>query len=242
MTERIDLPVLILQNMRSDGPGYLATWLKSKGIACEVRDGASGQAFPARIDDWRALAVLGGAMSANDDLPYLRQAEALILQAFEADRPVVGHCLGGQLMAKALGARIGPSPRPEIGWQPMAVADDPLARDWFDGAASHTVMHWHYESFELPPGARLLASSAACPHQAFAWGRHLAMQFHIEIDEPKLMVWLAEGDPQWAAAARDHASVQTRDAILAEAPRRMASHQLLADHIYGRWLGVGSAA
>jgi hypothetical protein len=68
------------------------------------------------------------------------------------------------------------------------------------------------------------------------------MQFHIEIDEPKLMVWLAEGDPQWAAAARDHASVQTRDAILAEAPQRMASHQRLADHIYGRWLDVGSAA
>lgn len=237
MPATADLPVLILQNMRSDGPGYLATWLRSKGIAFEVRDAASGQVFPERIDGWRALAVLGGAMSANDDLPFLRQAEALILQAFEADRPVVGHCLGGQLMARALGARIGPSPQPEIGWQPMAVADDPLARGWFGDAAAHTVMHWHYERFDLPPGATLLASSPACPHQAFAWGRHLAMQFHIEIDDAKLALWLDEGDPLWAAAARAHASVQTRDVILAQAPSRMPAHQALADRVYTRWLG-----
>lgn len=235
--DRADLPVLILQNMRSDGPAYLATWLRSKGIAFEVRDAASGQAFPQCIEGWRALAVLGGAMSANDDLPYLRQAQALILQAFEANRPVIGHCLGGQLMARALGARIGPSPRPEVGWQTMSVADDALARDWFGDAASHTVMHWHYESFDLPAGARLLASSPACPHQAFAWGRHLAMQFHIEIDVAKLALWLDEGDPLWAAAARAHDSVQARDAILAQAPSCMPAHHSLADRVYTRWLG-----
>jgi GMP synthase-like glutamine amidotransferase len=102
-------------------------------------------------------------------------------------------------------------------------------------------MHWHYESFDLPPGARLLASSAACPNQAFAWGRHLAMQFHIEIDEAKLALWLDEGDPQWAAAASRYGTVQLRDTILAEAPRRMPLHQQLADRIYARWLGIDSA-
>ncbi len=241
MPHRPDRPVLILQCMASDGPAYLATWLRRQGVAFELRDAGRGQAFPERIDDFGALAVLGGAMSANDPLPFLRQAETLILQAFEADRPVVGHCLGGQLMARALGARIVASPRPEIGWQPLRTRDDPLARAWFGDAPGHVVMHWHYEAFELPAGARLLATSAACPHQAFAWGHHLAMQFHIEIDETKLAVWLAEGDPQWAAAARAHPTVQTREGILAQAGRELAAHQRLADRIYGRWLDPEAA-
>ena len=236
MTIRIDRPVLILQHMRSDGPAYLATWLRSLDLPFEVRDAAAGQVFPDRIDDWGALAVLGGAMSANDPLPFLRQAESLILQAFDADRPVIGHCLGGQLMARALGATIGPSPKPEIGWQAMQVEDDPLAREWFGDDPAPVVMHWHYEAFGLPPGARLLASSPACPHQAFAWRRHLAMQFHIEIDEPKLHRWLDEGDPLWAPAARLHPTVQAREAILSDAVRHLGAHQRLADRIYARWL------
>jgi GMP synthase-like glutamine amidotransferase len=231
----IDQPVLILQHMRSDGPAYLATWLRAHGIPFEVRNGASGETIPPRIDDWGALAVLGGAMSANDPLPFLRQAEALILQAFEADRPVIGHCLGGQLMARALGAPVAASPQPEIGWQPMRVLDDPLARLWFGEHTQPYVMHWHYESFGLPQGARLLATSLACPHQAFAWGRHLAMQFHIEIDEAKLHRWLNEGDPLWEGA-QAHGTVQTRDAILRGAAHHLAAHQRLADRIYAQWL------
>lgn len=235
--KRPERPVLILQHMRNDGPAYLATWLRAHGVAFEVRDAASGEAFPDRIDGWGALAILGGAMSANDPLPFLRHAESLILQAFEAGRPVIGHCLGGQLMARALGATIGPSPRPEIGWQTMQVQDDPLARQWFGDDPTPVVMHWHYEAFGLPAGARLLATSAACPHQAFAWQGHLAMQFHIEIDEPKLHRWLDEGDPLWAPAASLHPTVQTRDAILDDVARHLGAHQRLADRIYARWLG-----
>lgn len=238
MTDPSLQPVLILQHMRHDGPAYLATWLRQRGLAFEVRDAGSGDSFPERMDGWGALAVLGGAMSVNDPLPFLRQAESLILQAFEADRPVIGHCLGGQLMARALGASVSASPAPEIGWQPMMVTDDPLARAWLGDTPVHTVMHWHYESFALPAGARLLATSAACPHQVFSWGRHLAMQFHVEIDEAKLNRWLADGDPLWADAARRHSSVQTRERILSEAPRRLRAHQDLADRIYARWLGL----
>jgi GMP synthase-like glutamine amidotransferase len=229
-------PVLILQNMRHDGPAYLATWLGRQGIAHELVDASLGHPLPSSISGYAALAVLGGAMSANDPLPFLRGAEQLILQAMDQGRPVIGHCLGGQLMARALGARVAASPAPEIGWQPLEVMDTPEARAWFGAGPHHHVMHWHYESFELPPGARWLAKSDACPHQAFSLGPHLAMQFHVEIDEPKLQRWLDDGDPSWADALAQHGStVQSKAGILAEAAQRMATHQRLADRIYGCW-------
>lgn len=234
-------PVLILQHMRHDGPAYLASWLASRGIPFDLRDAASGEAFPADMSGHRALAVLGGAMSANDPLPFLRDAERLILQAMQNGQPVIGHCLGGQLMARALGARVRGSPAPEIGWQAMEVLDDPVAADWFGEPAVHHVMHWHYDSFDLPPGARWLARSTACPHQAFAIGPHLAMQFHIEIDEVKLRRWLDIGDPSWAQALQHHRpTVQDKDAILDQARSRLQAHQRLADRIYERWLREGS--
>jgi GMP synthase-like glutamine amidotransferase len=190
-----------------------------------------------------ALAVLGGAMSANDPLPFLRDAERLILQAMQAGTPVIGHCLGGQLMARALGARVQASPAPEIGWQPLQVLDDPVAAQWFGPPAQHHVMHWHYESFELPPGARWLATSSACPHQAFSIGPHLGMQFHIEIDEAKLQRWLDEGDPAWSEALAQHAgSVQDKTTILALAAQRLHAHQRLADCLYGRWISGAALA
>jgi GMP synthase-like glutamine amidotransferase len=230
-------PVLILQNMRHDGPAYLATWLARQGIAHELVDSSLDQPLPSSISAYAALAVLGGAMSANDPLPFLRGAEQLILQAMDQGRPVIGHCLGGQLMAKALGAQVAASPAPEIGWQPLQVMDTPEARAWFGAQTRHLVMHWHYESFGLPPGAQWLAKSDACPHQAFSLGPHLAMQFHVEIDEPKLQRWLDDGDPSWADALAQHGStVQSKAGILADASPRMATHQRLADQIYGRWL------
>ena len=230
-------PVLILQHLSLDGPAYLGSWLEREGRRFEVFDSERGQAYPQRIDAYGALAVLGGEMSANDPLPSLRQAEALILQALAADLPVLGHCLGGQLMARALGARVRASPAPEIGWQPMQVVDSPTARAWFGDAGECTVYHWHGEAFELPAGAELLAGSAACPHQAFALGAHqLAMQFHVEIDRAKLVAWAASRDPTFLRQQAEHTTVQSGAAMLAQAERALPEQQRLADRIYRRWL------
>ena len=222
--------------MRHDGPAYLATWLEGQGKRFELRDSSVGDSFPDSMVPYAALAVLGGAMSANDPLPSLRTAERLILQAMDLGRPVIGHCLGGQLMAKALGSRVVASAAPEIGWQTMELIDSPETTAWFGQVSRHHVMHWHYEAFELPQGAQLLAQSAACPHQAFSIGPHLAMQFHIEIDEPKLQRWLDDGDPSWAGALERHpGTVQSKEDILSEAHHRMGPHQALADAVYARW-------
>ena len=230
-------PVLILQNLSYDGPAYLGHWLEREGLPYEVFDSERGEAYPQHIDPYCALAVLGGEMSATDPTPSLRQAEALLLQALSANLPVLGHCLGGQLMARALGARVHESPAPEIGWQTMQVIDSPSARAWFGDVREAVVYHWHSEAFELPAGAELLASSAACPHQAFALGpRQLAMQFHVELDSEKLAVWAASRDPKFLRQQQEHATVQSGAAMLVQAERALPEQQRMADRIYRRWL------
>lgn len=233
-------PVLVLQHLDGDGPAYLATWLAAQGVAMDLRCSEAGDALPRDLSGHRALAVLGGAMSANDDLPFLRQEERLIRDAVARGAPVIGHCLGGQLMARALGAVVGLSPRPEVGWH--GVDWLPAAADWFgDGVATSAapeVFEWHFEAFGLPPGAELLAGNAACPHQAFAFGPHLAMQFHVELDAVKLDAWMQSLDAEYRAALATHPrEVQTVPAMRKDAAVRLAAQQRLAAAAYRRWLG-----
>ncbi|WP_280150326.1 type 1 glutamine amidotransferase [Piscinibacter sp. XHJ-5] len=233
-------PVLILQHLHQDGPAYLARWLQARGRRFEVFNTEAGQDFPDTVDGYAAMAVLGGEMSANDPLPSLRHAERLILDAIDADVPVLGHCLGGQLMARALGAKVVPSPAPEIGWHPIRVVG-PAAATWFGDSPEPVVFQWHYDAFELPPRAQLLASSGACPHQAFAVGPHLAMQFHVELDDAKLRAWVAAHDERFLAAS--HApTVHDGPTMLNDAGRRLRLQQALADRVYARWLAFADTA
>jgi GMP synthase (glutamine-hydrolysing) len=229
-------PVLILQFMPDDGPAYLGAWLRQRGIAADVRLAGSAAAFPERLDGQRALALLGGSMSVNDDLAYLRRAERLIEQAMACDIPVLGHCLGGQLMARTLGAKVRASPAPEIGWQRIECHESAARQAWLGPEAAHHVFHWHYEAFDLPPRAVSLASSSACPHQAFAWGIHLALQFHVEIDDAKVRLWLSQGEPAYLEAQRLHASVHGEQRVRDDTARHLRAHQRLADRVYSQWL------
>jgi len=235
-------PVLVLQHLSGDGPAFLATWLRRAKVAIELRNSEAGEAFPADISGYSALAILGGEMSANDPLPSLRQAERLVLQAMDRGLPVIGHCLGGQLMARALGARVVDSPAPEVGWQAIDVASGPLAQHWFGEPGRQPVFQWHYEAFELPRGAEALAGSAACPNQAFGIGPHLAMQFHVEVDEEKLLRWSLDQGERYLSTQRQHpASVQSGDAMRAGIAAHLAAQQALAERIYGRWLAARPA-
>jgi GMP synthase (glutamine-hydrolysing) len=230
-------PILILQQLTEDGPAYLADWLHGQGLAFDCVDDEAGQRAPADMSAHAGLIVLGGEMSANDPLPMLRHAEALIRDAMARGKPVLGHCLGGQLMARALGAVVGPSPAPEVGWQTITVAEHATAHDWLGTAGKATVFQWHYESFALPAGSVALARSAACPNQAWALGPHLAMQFHPELDAAKLALWLQDPGSRHAAARRTHpGSVQDADAMRAQAPQGLAAQQALASRLYGRWV------
>lgn len=238
-------PVLILQHLPDDGPAFLGTWLAAQGRPVDLRHTAAGDPYPERIDGHAALAVLGGAWSANDERPSLRQAEALIRQAVAAGVPVLGHCLGGQLMARALGGEVVRAPVAERGWHAVAWADTPAARSWFGAGSGATLFQWHRDAFAPPPGAEWLAGSEACAQQAFGLGPHLAMQFHVEVDAPKLAAWALEaeqggdaglgggggndiddiGEP-WQGAARMRQGTA----------RHLAASQALASEIYARWL------
>lgn len=230
-------PVLVLQHLSADGPAFLATWLRRRGLPLDLRNTEAGQAYPDDIGGHAALAILGGEMSANDPLPSLRQAEALVLQALDRGIPVIGHCLGGQLMARALGARVLASPAPEVGWQPLQVLDTPPARQWFGAAGAQQVFQWHYEAFELPAGVERLAGSAACPQQAFALGPHLALQFHVEVDAEKLSRWVLDDGERWGQAQQRHpGSVQDAAAMRRGSDTHLAAQQALADRLYSRWL------
>lgn len=234
-------PVLILENQSTDQAGYLGTWLSWQGIPAKVVN-ATQEQFPHSIEPYAALAVMGGSMSANDPLLSNRQAEILILQAFLRDRPVVGHCLGGQLMARALGARVSRAVQPEIGWQPIQWRNTAAGIDWFGREPASHVIQWHYDTFDLPRGAELLASSDTCQNQAFVWGQHLAMQFHIEIDRHKALAWTEDPDPEWAGARAQHSTVQSGEEILAGIDQYLFQHQRTAESVYRRWLSTSEWA
>ena len=231
-------PVLILQHQTPENSAYLGTWLKQHNVEYVVVNAGTGEPFPGSITPYAALAVMGGGMSANDDLASNRQAEQLIVQAMILDIPVIGHCLGAQLMTRALKGQVTVAATPEIGWQPIEYADHPLARAWFGSTPTDTVIHWHYDTFSIPLGATLLASNANCANQAWGFGKHLAMQFHIEIDEPKIDLWVGEDDDKWAQARSLFESAQSRQTILDRTAQHIASHKRTADHIYSHWLST----
>lgn len=229
-------PVLILQHQIPERPAYLTTWLNAHNIAHETVNAGYGQHFPASIEPYAALAVMGGGMGANDDLISNREAEILILQAMRLGRPVIGHCLGGQLMSRALGSAVTQSLQPEIGWQPIDWETTDLAKHWFGNDPTPVVIQWHYDAFDVPAGAHKLASSPACVNQAWCLGPHLAMQFHIEIDADKVQEWVAHDDPKWAQARSQYDTVHDSDVMLAGIDQYLAKHQSTANHVYRTWL------
>lgn len=229
--------IAILQNNSDDGPAYLGTWLASRSVAFDVFNFDAGQAAPASLAAYAGLALLGGPMSVNDEFPTLRRSEALIREARDAGKPVVGHCLGGQLIASALGARVSVAASPEIGWSKVRLADGADARAWFGNLAGteHDVVQWHYDEFALPDGATRVSDNDACATQAFAIDKLLAMQFHIEVDRNKLAWWARTGKQELIALiGQPH--VQQARTIAAEIPKRMAASHALADRIYEHFL------
>jgi len=195
----------------------------------------AGDAMPVSCQDFGGLVFMGGPMSVNDDLPWIAPVLALIRGAVKADIPVLGHCLGGQLMSKALGGAVGRNPVKEIGWGKVAVADNAEARLWFGDTHAFLGFHWHGETFTIPEGATRVLASAYCDNQAFALGKHLGFQCHIEMSEPMVREWCAIGGDEIAAASTSP-GVQQPAQICAGVVEKVGALNAVADIVYARWV------
>jgi GMP synthase-like glutamine amidotransferase len=227
-------PVAIFRHARIEGPGYFATAIEQRSIQSRIIAVDEGEKLPLDARAFGGLAFMGGPMSANDPLPWIARALELIRDAVREDVPVIGHCLGAQLMARALGGRVEPAAVKEIGWGEVQVADNALAREWFGELQSFESFHWHGESFSTPPGATRLLTNSRCANQAFAIGRHFGMQCHVEMTGEMVREWCQAGRGEIAASAASP-GVQQPAEILRDLQRRVAALHEVADVIYERW-------
>lgn len=191
---------LVLRHAQAEGVGLLGNALRERGIHHRALDISRGEPVPKDLRGVGGLIVLGGPMGAyeQDKHAFLRSESALIEKAIAAGRPVLGICLGAQLIAQVLGARVYRGDKPEVGWAPVTLTadgrDDPL---FVGGDASLTVFHLHGDTYELPADAANLATSSMYEQQAFRWGEIVyGFQFHLEFTESIIARLAQEPDSQ----------------------------------------------
>ena len=193
-----------------------------------------GEAVPARAAQFSGLVLMGGPMSVNDDLPWIAPVLQLIREAVAAEVPVLGHCLGGQLMAKALGGSVAPNPVKEIGWGEIEIADNSHARTWFGpDLRRFESFHWHGETFTIPPGAVRIMGNRNCENQGFVMGRNLGMQCHVEMTRGLVESWCESGASEIAKS--NSSAVQTPGQILAGIEHKLKMLRDVATRLYDRW-------
>lgn len=227
-------PVLIVRHDPLEGPGYFAEWLDGEGISWRLVRVDRRDPIPATASGCAGVVFMGGPMSVNDELPWIPEALRLIRDAVSREVPVLGHCLGGQLVAKALGGVVGPAPVKEIGWGPVDVVPSSAARAWFGETDGFTAFQWHGERFSIPVGAERVLSGPFCDNQGFALGPHLALQCHVEMTAELVRSWCDAGRREIARSLESPA-VQPADDILAGADARLVELQRMAARIYSRW-------
>lgn len=228
------LPIAIVQHVANDGPSFFATWCGKQSLPVQVYAMHQGATLPADLSGHSALCILGGPMSANDPLPYFPHLSVLVREAVAADKPLIGHCLGGQLISIALGGTVQASEHAEIGWSTLQATDKALAQEWFGDGPDYVLFQWHGESFSIPPGAQQVLTGPHCRNQAYVLGTlHLGMQFHCEVDAPKVRDWIVEGHQEMAES--NSPGVQPPQDVLATLESGIQASQVLASRIYSRW-------
>lgn len=229
-------PVAIFRHHPLEGPGYLAHFLDQHGIPWRLIAIDAGDPVPDAVEAWSGLCFMGGPMSANDPLPWIPEALALMRAAAAAGVPLLGHCLGGQLMARALGGAVTRNPVKEIGWGRVEVVDRIAGARWFGDVPSFEVYHWHGETFSVPPGATRLLASPQCANQAYALGPHFALQCHVEMTAELVAAWCGAWGGDVDRLAARVPSVQTAAEMTRDLPARVAASNRVAARIYGEWI------
>ncbi len=228
--------VLVLQHIACEPPGVFEDVLRERGAALQRVELDEGEPLP----DWRefdAIVAMGGPMAVTDEaeLPWLTEEKRAIGEAVHAGTPYWGVCLGVQLLAASLGARVFPGPEPEVGLLPVsltgAARSDPVFAD-----APHDLvaLQWHGDTFDLPEGAVLLASSPAYTNQAFRFERAYGLQFHLEVSPEMAREWAEI--PAYVASLERTLGAQGAPEFLAAIEREADGMRSAGRALFERWL------
>ena len=230
----------IFRHARGEGPAYFATYLDRRGISWKLFALDDGKSVPSDVRKFSGLAFLGGPMSVNDEhIPWMRPMLELVREAVRKDVPMIGHCLGGQLMSKGLGGEVTRAKVKEIGWGEVEVADNGVAKSWFGPVTAFESFHWHGESFSIPPGGTRILGNDHCANQAFVLSKHLGMQCHVEMTEEMVRSWCKSGADE-IEESRASPGVQAPQKIEKNLAERIGALHKVADRLYDRWTeGLG---
>jgi GMP synthase-like glutamine amidotransferase len=231
-------PVAIFRFSRTEGPGYFATFLTERGIPWTLFKLDAGERVPDDLSQYGGFAFMGGPMSVNDDLPWIAPILELIRKAVKNDQPCIGHCLGGQLISKALGGVVEPNPQKEIGWCEARIENNAAAQEWLGKLPGFTTFQWHGETFTIPPGATRILTSPHCANQAYVLGKHLGMQCHVEMTPELIETWCNDGADEIAEQMTrgTHDAVQSVQEIRRETPAKLPGLNSVAAQLYTKWI------
>ena len=232
--------VLVFQHVPFEVLGTLDPLLRQGGYRVRyVNYGRDPDAEP-EVDKYHGLIVLGGPMNVDmiEEYPHLETEKRLIRRMIEQGVPVLGICLGAQLIAKTLGAEVRKNPEKEIGWYNVSLTEegrgDPVLRHLCD---TRRIFEWHGDTYELPEGAVHLASSKTCENQAFRYGENVyGFQFHMEVDAPLIERWL--NTPVYQAEIESLGGKVDPDVIRAETMEHIENLNLLSEQVFGSFLDL----
>jgi GMP synthase-like glutamine amidotransferase len=187
--------VLIIKHIDTEGPGTLGDFFENTQWETRVIELNKNEVLPP-VDSCEAIITLGGPMNVYEEgkYPFLKDEDRFLKRAIKEGVPILGICLGAQLLAKAVGAKVKKAEHKEIGWHSVNLTDDGRKDSLFQGLSdSLSVFQWHEDTFELPRGAKLLATSRTCHNQAFRFGRNAyGLQFHLEVNAEMIDSWIKE--------------------------------------------------
>lgn len=235
VTTSSDRPILELRHAECESPGSYGAGLAGLAAISTVR--AWRDPIPEEPAAYSAILVLGGPMGVGDGarFPWLDDEIAFLKQAVAHNVPIWGACLGSQLLATALGARVDRAPVPELGVVDITLTDDGRTDPVWHAAhgSNFPALQWHFDTFEVPDGATLLASSAQCAHQVFRYGPHMGVQFHLEVDAALLDDWLAV--PEYRTELTEALGADGVERVIADVARTEDLTRALAISAIRHW-------
>lgn len=227
-------PVRIFRHVTCEGPGYLGTFLERNKIPFEVICIDKDVTVPQNIDDISGLVFMGGSMNVTDPLQWIDDEKKLIKKAIDNNIPVMGICLGAQLMSAALGGKITHDPEMEIGWHKVEVDIMNKSNDWLKGLPKKFIpFHWHADTFSIPKDATVLLHSECRKNQAFEIKNSIALQFHLEMTIEMVEEWVSlfKSDLN-----KSHSCVQNDHEIIFNLEEKISALHQNADIIWGKWI------